>query len=135
MKRFIIWTSCFLAIGFSSVGQNNLKSTNDKIASETKVKQFWFVLLTKGNNRTQDSVTAAKIQQGHMANITRLYNEGKIKVSGPYGDDGNWRGIFVFDAATKEEVETLLTTDPAISSGRLSYEIHPWWTSPVGSFK
>jgi len=40
MKRFIIWTSCFLAIGFSSVGQNNLKSTNDKIASETKVKQF-----------------------------------------------------------------------------------------------
>jgi len=135
MKRFIMWTSCFLAIGFSSVGQNNLKSTNDKIASETKVKQFWFVLLTKGNNRTQDSVTAAKIQQGHMANITRLYNEGKIKVSGPYGDDGNWRGIFVFDAATKEEVETLLTTDPAISSGRLSYEIHPWWTSPVGSFK
>jgi len=135
MKRFIIWTSCFLAIGFSSVGQNNLKSTNDKIASETKVKQFWFVLLTKGNNRTQDSVTAAKIQQGHMANITRLYNEGKIKVAGPYGDDGNWRGIFVFDAATKEEVETLLTTDPAISSGRLSYEIHPWWTSPVGSFK
>jgi len=70
-----------------------------------------------------------------MANITRLYNEGKIKVAGPYGDDGNWRGIFVFDAATKEEVETLLTTDPAISSGRLSYEIHPWWTSPVGSFK
>jgi len=135
MKRFIIWTSCFLAIGFSSVGQNNLKSTNDKIASETKVKQFWFVLLTKGNNRTQDSVTAAKIQQGHMANITRLYNEGKIKVAGPYGDDGNWRGIFVFDAATKEEVETLLTTDPAISSGRLSYEIHPWWTSHVGSFK
>ena len=92
-------------------------------------------MLTKGINRTQDSVTAAKIQEGHMANITRLYNEGKIKVAGPFGDDGNWRGIFIFDAATKEEVETLLTTDPAISSGRLSYEIHPWWTSPVGSFK
>ncbi len=135
MNPFIILASCFLAIGFSSIGQNKLKSTNDKTASENRVKQFWFVLLTKGNNRTQDSVTAAKIQEGHMANITRLYNDGKIKVAGPFGDDGNWRGIFIFDAATKEEVDTLLTTDPATSSGRLSYEIHPWWTSPVGSFK
>ncbi len=72
MKRFIVWTSCFLAIGFSSIGQNKLKSTNDKTAPEIKVKQFWFVMLTKGNNRIQDSVSAAKIQEGHMANITRL---------------------------------------------------------------
>ena len=72
MKRFIIWTSWFLTIGFSSIGQNKLKSTNDKTELQTKVKQFWFVMLTKGNNRTQDSVTAAKIQEGHMANITRL---------------------------------------------------------------
>ena len=135
MKRFIVLTSCFLAIGFSSIGQNNLKSTNDKTAPENQIKQFWFVMLTKGNNRTQDSVTAAKIQEGHMANITRLYKDGKIKVAGPFGDDGNWRGIFIFDAATKEEVDRLLITDPAISSGRLSYEIHPWWTTPVGSFK
>lgn len=92
-------------------------------------------MLTKVNNRTQDSVTAAKIQEGHMENITRLYNDGKIKVAGPFGDEGNWRGIFIFDCATKEEVESLLTTNPAISSGRLSYEIHPWWTSPTGSFK
>ncbi|MFT3844702.1 MAG: YciI family protein [Lacibacter sp.] len=106
-----------------------------KEPAEEKIRQYWFVMLVKGNNRTQDSATAAKIQQGHMANITRLYNEGKIKVAGPFGDDGNWRGIFIFDCKTKEEVEQLLQTDPAISSGRLSYEIHPWWTAPTGSFK
>lgn len=50
-----------------------------------------------------------------MANIIRLYNVGKIKKAGPFGDDGNWRGIFIIDAATKVEVETLLTTHPAIS--------------------
>ena len=72
MKRFIVWTSWFLTIGFSSIGQNKLKSTNDKTAPENKVKQFWYVMLTKGNNQTQDSVSAAKIQEGHMANITRL---------------------------------------------------------------
>jgi len=101
---------------------------------EDQIRQYWFVMLTAGNSRNQDSATAAKIQQGHMANITRLYNEGKLKVAGPFGDDGNWRGIFIFDCATKEEVENLLTTDPAIASGRLAYEIHPWWTAATGSF-
>jgi uncharacterized protein YciI len=80
-------------------------------------------MLTSGNNRSQDSAAADKIQQGHMANITRLYNEGKLKVAGPIGDDGNWKGIFIFDCSSKEEVEKLLATDPAIASGRLAYEI------------
>jgi uncharacterized protein YciI len=63
-----------------------------------------------------------------------LYQEGKLKVAGPFGDDGDWRGIFIFDSPTKEEVETMLKTDPAISSGRLKYELKPWYTAPIGSF-
>lgn len=93
-----------------------------------QMKQYFFVMLSKGSNRTQDSVTAAKIQDGHMANIRRLAANGKLIVAGPFGDDGNWRGIFIFDCPTKEEVEALVKSDPAIQSGRLSYEIHPWWT-------
>lgn len=91
-------------------------------------------MLSKGDNRTQDSATAAKIQEGHMANINRLYYEGKLKVAGPFGDDGDWRGIFIFDCTTKEEVEQLVKTDPAIAAGRLAYDIHPWWTAATGSF-
>lgn len=92
------------------------------------------MMLTTGNNRTQDSATAVKIQEGHMANINRLYNDGKLKVAGPFGDDGDWKGIFIFDCKTKEELETLLNTDPAIAAGRLTYDIHPWWTAATGSF-
>lgn len=102
---------------------------------EERIKQYWFVMLVKGSNRTQDSATAAKIQEGHMANISKLYYDGKLKVAGPFGDDGNWRGIFIFDVPTKEEVELLLKKDPAIESGRLGYEIHPWYTAPTESFK
>ena len=111
--------------------QNN---TPVKTKPENQVKQYWFVMLLKGNNRTQDSATAAKIQDGHMANITSLYNAGKLKVAGPFGDDGDWRGIFIFDCETKEEVEKLLATDPAVVAGRLAYDIHPWWTAATGSF-
>ena len=96
---------------------------------EDPIRQYWFVMLTAGSNRNQDSAAAAKIQQGHMANINRLYNEDKLKVAGPFGDEGKWIGLFIFDCETKEEVEKLLKTDPAIAAGRLNYEIHPWWTA------
>jgi uncharacterized protein YciI len=102
---------------------------------ELRIRKYWFVMLTRGSNRTQDSATAAKLQQGHMANMDTMYYAGKLKVAGPFGDDGNWRGIFIFDCETKEEVEKLLAKDPAIAAGRLAYEIHPWYTEPSGNFK
>jgi uncharacterized protein YciI len=121
---------CFTIIGFSKPTK---KQVSDTIKKE--MKQYYFVLLTKGNNRTQDSATAQEIQKAHLENIGRLAKAGKIVVAGPFGDDGNWRGIFIFDAATKEEVEQLLQSDRAISSGRLAYEIHPWWTQTGTVFK
>lgn len=135
MKCFIILLYCLLAVNFSAISQNTSKPAKAEPKPEEQIKQFWFVMLLKGNNRTQDSAAAVKLQEGHMANIKRLYYEGKLKVAGPFGDDGDWRGVFIFDCATKEEVEQLLSTDPAIAAGRLAYELHPWWTAAIGSFK
>jgi uncharacterized protein YciI len=99
-----------------------------------QIRRYWFVLLKAGENRTQDSATAAKLQEGHLNNINRLYNEGKIKVAGPFGEKGDWLGIFIFDCPTRNEVDSLLKTDPAVGAGRLSYEVKPWYTAPIGSF-
>jgi uncharacterized protein YciI len=128
-------TSCF--------AQADKKNPNEKNQSQLKLpgdkafelKQYFLVMLVKGDNRTQDSVSAEKLQEGHMANMRRLAEMGKLIVAGPFGDDGNWRGIFIFDCKTKEEVEELVKTDPAISSGRMNYEIHPWWTAKNCVFK
>lgn len=128
MKQMTILTVALLFISISYAQQKKEKM-------EDQIRQYWFVMLLKGNNRTQDSATAAKIQEGHLANINKLYYEGKLKVAGPFGDNGNWLGIFIFDCKTKEEVEQLLKTDPAVSSGRLDYDIRPWWTAPTGNFK
>jgi uncharacterized protein len=132
----LLLVSCFFISGNLSAQVNSkLKNKTVAKAPAAKIKQYWFVMLTKGNNRTQDSATATKIQDGHMANISSLYHAGKLKVAGPFGDDGDWRGIFIFDCETKEEVEKLLATDPAVVAGRLAYDIHPWWTAAIGSFK
>jgi len=128
MKQMTLLAAALLFLTISFAQQKKEKM-------EDQIRQYWFVMLLKGNNRTQDSATAAKIQEGHLANINKLYYEGKLKVAGPFGDNGNWLGIFIFDCKTKEEVEQLLKTDPAVSSGRLAYDIRPWWTAPTGNFK
>ena len=110
-------------------------SKSDSAIISMDLKQYFFVMLTKGSERSQDSATAAKIQDGHIKNIIRLAQMGKILVAGPFGDNTNWRGIFIFDCKTKEEVEEYLKTDPAIAAGRLSYEIHPWWSGKNCLFK
>lgn len=129
MKKGILF---LLVMLFTTMvmAQNNT-ATNKP---EEQIRKYWFVMLIKGPNRNQDSATAAKIQKGHLDNMDRLYNEGKLKVAGPFGDGKDWQGIFIFDCPTKEEVETLLKTDPAIAAGRLTYDLRPWYTAPIGSF-
>ena len=114
--------------GYTSLAQDNSKKM------EEQIRKYYFVMLLKGPNRTHDSATAANIQKGHLANINKLYEDGKIKVAGPFGDGGDWLGLFIFDCATKEECEQLLKTDPAVAAGRLNYDIRPWYTAPMGSF-
>ncbi len=130
-KMILILLSAFAFINCSTAQD----STGNKPAGGVEIKQYFFVMLTRGLHRDQDSVTAEKIQNGHMANIRRLAGMGKILVAGPFGDDINWRGIFIFDCKTKEEVEEYLKTDPAVAAGRLAYEIHPWLTGKNCLFK
>ncbi|MBC6492562.1 YciI family protein [Flavihumibacter stibioxidans] len=130
MKQRVLFLLVILMAGLNSMAQDNKKQPDPT----EQIRQYWFVMLLAGPSRNQDSATAANIQKGHLDNINRLYYEGKIKVAGPFGDRGNWLGIFIFDCETRQEVESLLKTDPAISSGRLTYDIRPWWTAPTGSF-
>ncbi len=102
---------------------------------EDNLKPYFFVLLKKGPNRGQDSLTAVAIQKGHMENINRLAASGKLNVAGPFLDEGDMRGIFIFDCSTEDSVKVMLETDPAIKSGRLAYEIHPWMTQKGTCFK
>lgn len=93
------------------------------------------MMLVKGNNRTQDSTTAAKLQEGHLANINKMVAAGKLLVAGPFLEDANCRGIFILKCDTKDEAENLVKEDPAVIAGRLAYEIHPWMTGKNCLFK
>lgn len=93
------------------------------------MKRFWLVLLQKGPNRNQDSISAEKIQAAHMANINRLAKEGKLIMAGPIGAEDNLRGIFIMNCKDSTEVENFVKTDSAVITGRLIMKYYPWWTA------
>ena len=69
------------------------------------------------------------LQKGHMANIQRMAEAGKLLVAGPFTDNGDLRGLYVFKVATLEEAQALAAADPAVQAGRLRLEFHPWFAA------
>ncbi len=74
----------------------------------------------------EDSPERQKIQEGHLANMKRLADMGKLVAGGPFAEDGNLRGIFVFRVASMQEAQELTNTDPAVQAGRLAIQLYEW---------
>ncbi|MEP0984591.1 YciI family protein [Ekhidna sp.] len=93
------------------------------------MRKYVMALLKEGPNRNQDSTEAENLQRAHLDNITRMAEEGKLVMAGPFFDDWEVKGIYIFAVETVEEAEELTKTDPAIIAGRLIMELHPWYGS------
>ncbi len=134
----ILFIFCF-SCSTPNSKQNESNETNEKTydpeyarklgADDYGMKQYVLAYLKRGPNRTEDPAEAEKIQKGHMANINRLAEEGKLVLAGPFLDDTEIRGIFIFNTISVEEAEIWTNTDPAIQAGSLIMELHPWYGS------
>ncbi len=98
-------------------------------ADEYGMAQYVMAFLKRGPNRSLNKEEGAALQAAHMKNIKRLGAEGKLAMAGPFLDDGDIRGIYIFNVTTIEEAKALTETDPAIQAGSLIMELHPWYGS------
>ncbi len=98
-------------------------------ADDEGMRTYVMAFLKAGPNRERPRDEAQKLQAAHRANIRRLAAEGKLVLAGPFADNGELRGIYIFDVATVAEAEALTRTDPAILAGQLVMELHPWYGS------
>lgn len=136
-SRFLIVVLAILVCGFGSgtlMAQTKSAAYDSVLAKKLNadaigMRKYVMAFLKRGPNRSQDSVTAAKLQRAHMENIGRMAKEGKLILAGPFLDDGDLRGIYVFNVESVEEARALTETDPAIQAGRLAMELHPWYGS------
>ena len=98
-------------------------------ADDYGMKMYVMAFLKSGPNRDRDSSETYNLQRAHLDNIHRLVEEGKMLLAGPFGGDGELRGIYIFNVATVEEAKALTETDPAIKAGSLVMDLVPWYGS------
>jgi uncharacterized protein YciI len=96
------------------------------LAGSGQGESLWWVFLNKGPHRDQPEAELKTMQEQHLANLGRLFNEGKSPMAGPLGDDGFTRGIVVVKAASREAVAEHFVPDPFVRVGRLTVEAYPW---------
>jgi uncharacterized protein YciI len=98
-------------------------------ADDYGMKKYVMAFLKRGNNESLDSTQKAELQNQHLKNITRMAEEGKLVLAGPFMDSGELRGIYIFDVETIEEAQELTNSDPSIQAGVLQMELKEWYGS------
>ncbi len=105
----------------------------DYVDEETKdtviMQQYFIAFLKRGSERSQNKEVADSLRALHMAHLGRMYEAGYADISGPFGDDGDIRGITIYNVPTLEMADSLANMDPAVQAGRLEIEVHPWWAA------
>jgi uncharacterized protein YciI len=109
----------------STYDEKLAKSLN---ADERGMKQYVFCILKTGSNTTATDEEKKELFKGHMDNITRLAQEGKLALAGPFmKNERNYRGLYIFNVNTIEEAKALVATDPAVKANIFEAELTPWY--------
>ncbi len=101
------------------------EATGDSVV----MQQYFIAFLKKGPNRSQSKAEADSLQALHMGHLGKMYELGYADISGPFGDDGDIRGITIYNVPTLQIADSLAHMDPMVQAGRLQIEIHPWWAA------
>lgn len=100
---------------------------DEKTKDTILMQQYFIAFLKRGPIRGQNEEETAELQKQHLAHLTKMYELGYADISGPFGDDGDIRGITIYNVPTLKMADSLANSDPMVKAGRLEIEIHPWW--------
>jgi len=127
---------CSLGIVFCCSGSSLYAQTYDQAladslgADDYGMKHYVLVILKSGTNDKIIKAESDSLFRGHMQNINRLANSGKLIVAGPLQkNNNNYRGIFILNVKSIEEARPLLEGDSAIKQNLLDVELFVWYGS------
>jgi len=91
MKTLLLLIISLVAASFISAQTTNPnydEALAKKLGSDDfGMKNYVFVILKTGDNKTTDKEELNKLFRGHMENIQRLVDEKKLIVAGPFGEN------------------------------------------------
>ncbi|MBV7269685.1 YciI family protein [Winogradskyella luteola] len=102
---------------------------DEKTKDTTLMQQYFIAFLKRGPIRNQNEEEANRLQNEHLAHLGKMYEQGYADISGPFGDDGDIRGITIYNVPTLKMADSLANADPMVKAGRLVIEVHPWWAA------
>ncbi|MEO6305426.1 MAG: YciI family protein [Bacteroidia bacterium] len=133
MKQILVLS--LIVFGFQSIKAQANKIQYDSLlakklgADDYGMKSYVMVLLKTGTYKTKTKGESDSLFRGHMDNIIKLANEGKLALAGPFGKNDLYRGVFIFNVKTIEEAKELTAKDPAIKINLFAVDYLPWYGS------
>lgn len=97
--------------------------TTDTLTVQTNENLFFVFLNSNPDKLVISDSEAEDLQAGHLKNIGKLKDEGKLFAAGPFDGGG---GMFVLHADNIDEANSYLKTDPAIAANRFLLEVLPF---------
>ncbi|WP_233595634.1 MULTISPECIES: YciI family protein [Corallococcus] len=134
MARTLTFTSALLLLALSSTPAAPSASATKPGAPAEKKFEFekhYLVLLKRAPNAPKTEPAALqKLQEEHLAHLTRMGESGKMVLAGPFDeqDDVGMRGACIYRTETKQEARQLAEQDPMVKAGRLQVEVLAWYT-------
>tara|TARA_R110002049_G_scaffold114927_1_gene266601 strand:+ start:7388 stop:7969 length:582 start_codon:yes stop_codon:yes gene_type:complete len=99
------------------------KKTQDTIL----MQQYFIAFLKKGSIRATIEEEVEQLQKEHEAHLMKMYELGYADISGPLGNDGDIRGITIYNVPNLKMADSLAKSDPMVQAGRLEVKVRPWW--------
>ncbi len=123
-------TTLIIALFFSSIVIPTFALAQEKKDPAPKMVQFHMALLKRGPKWSAKGMIP-EVEKGHVTHIMSLLDTGKAVIAGPIAESGDLVGIYILRAKSAEEAKAWTDSDPAVISGDLMPEMHPWWSEEV----
>jgi len=97
-----------------------------------KLVEFHMAILKHGPKWTAAETPETKrAHEEHINYVLAALDSGKAIIAGPFTDDGEIAGVYVFRAPSAAEAKAWAEADPSVASGVHVVEMHPWWSEDI----
>jgi len=91
------------------------------------MEQYNMALMSRTEKWDPASSAFQELLKPHLVRMGKLAEEGTLALAGPFGGDGNLRGVTIFCVGA-EQAAKVAQDDPLVKAGYVKPEMHPWIT-------
>jgi len=104
--------------------------TQQPVKPPSKLTEFQMALLKRGP-KWSAATDNGTVHRQHIDYVQALLKSGQAVIAGPFKDDSDLAGVYIFRAKSADEARAWVMADPAVIAEYVVPEMHPWWSEEV----